>query len=230
MSLKSLLILGSATLAISMVVIWGGPCFAQTQQEDVLPEGEAVVASVVHGVKYPLENRFSIDVAFARYYGDRLASTWGLGVIPKYHINEKLWVAVPFYAYQSTAVDGVQFSSDQSELVALDPGFSFALDLGYDPVYGKFVLGNSIHHFRAGFNGGVIGMKMNEVVGNVPLDNGGRGNIGLGLQLGLQAQLQIGAKWTADLFSTLIGYQFQGLSTSANRVGWQYGLSLGRVF
>lgn len=202
---------------------------ARAQTED-LPDDAPFVAHVVHGVKYPLQSRWSVDVGVVKYYGERLAQTWGYGIQPGYHLSEKLWFAMPIYLYQSSAVGNASYVSGGSALVAFEPKISVGPVVGYNPIYGKFVLGEHIQHFRAGFNGGLVAMQMNDVFGN---SYSGSSNWSFGVQLGLQLQAQLNAAWEIGLFSTANVYELNdSLSGDAGnfRVGWLYGLGFGRTF
>ena len=205
-------------------------CFAQA---DLLPEDSPVVASVIHGVKYPLANRFSLQLNVVNYYGDRLASTWGEGIEPRYNFTEKSWIALPIYTFQSQAVQGVQFNSGGSTtLVASDPSLMIGAAYGYNPLYGKFAIGESITHFRAGFNVGLMAVQMQDVLGNSSASRT-QGSFSPALDAGLQAQVQFNLNWSAQLFSNAIVQQSDGIQTGNGKdylVGWMYGLSLGRAY
>ena len=213
-------------LLLASVVAWSEIGRAQV---DILPEGEPVIATVVHGIKYPLQGRVTVDISMARYSA---IGSQVLGALACFRniisLKNSGWLCL--FMHISRARSMACNSIAISFIVATDPGYTLALDLGYDPIYGKFVLGDGIHHFRSGLNAGIIGLQMNEVIGTAPLANGGMGSLGVGLQAGAQLQLQLNAHWTMELFSTLIGYRFQGLNTSADHIGWLYGLNFGRVF
>jgi hypothetical protein len=204
---------------------------ASAQEED-LPNDVPFVARVVHGVKYPQSNRWTVDVGMAKYYGERLAKTWGYGIEPTYHVSEKLWFALPIYFYQSTMTDGASsLSAGGSTLVALDPQMTLGPVVGYNPVYGKFVLGEHIEHFRAGVNAGLIGLQLRDLLGTSA--SNAAGSWTFGLQGGVQMQVQLDANWEINLFSTALVYQMRdpaAADVGSYRIGWLYGLSGGRSF
>lgn len=186
-----------------------------------LPEDRPFVATVVHGVKYPLEGRLGVDVSLVKYYGDRLRSTWGYGVMPSYNMSEKLWFGLPVHMLSSSAVD--TRGLDRTKVAAVDPKMTAGPTVGYNPVYGKFVLNNHIYHFRAGINGGAVALFIDDE--NVE-------SFILGLQGGVQLQIQFSEHWKVQMHSNVLAYSLKGSGNfdSQNRIDWLYGLSAGRTF
>ena len=107
-------------LALCFILLGTAGLSAQDLSAD-LPKDDAFYARVVHKVKYPLAERLSLDFGLAKYYGDRLASSWAYGFEIKYHLSERVWFGVPLYFFQSKPVDGAPTNADGSPMVAIEP-------------------------------------------------------------------------------------------------------------
>lgn len=172
---------------------------ALAQEADLPADGE-VVSQVVHGIKYPLEHTFSIDVGLAKYYGDRLADTYGFIVEPRYHLSEKNWLSLPVFFGQTSLASGDEVGAVAANGAYIaDPSLIVSLLFGHDFIFGKFALNDHINHFRASFDVGPLVAQMQVLSGTA-----GSANYDVGLQGGGQMQLQFSDHWTTDLFTQLL--------------------------
>jgi hypothetical protein len=201
--------------------------FAQAEE---LPQDPSITAMAVHGVKFPLSQKFSMHTGLVRFYGERLLTTYGLELEPRYNFDERNAIALPIYILTSSASGSGDVASDYQ--TAADPSLALGPVYSYNPVYGKFVLNDQIYHFRAGFNAGLLAMQLKQTLG------GGYGasedkKLHFGVQGGLQMQVQFGENWTLEIFSNLLNYDAKGASSSqdsGNRLAWLYGLKIGYTF
>jgi hypothetical protein len=198
-------------------------------QEEQLPPDQEVIAQVIHGIKYPLKKKFSVHVALQNYYGDRLARTFGYSIEPRYHLSEKTWISLPVSMFQSELESGVPIPED-GPIVVYEPKITFGPEFGWNPIYGKFLLGERIQHFRAGLHGGLAAIQTQKLA---PAWGSSELTWTFGIVLGVQIQAQLGPTWLLDIFSTALIYpgvsEFEYSNSGSNRLGWQYGIRLGKT-
>jgi hypothetical protein len=217
-------------LALFVLIIFISPFSANAQVED-LPKDPTVLTSAVHGVKFPLSQKFSLQGGLAKFYGDRLVNTWGFMLEPRYYLSERTSFSLPVYFF-STATAGVSNVPTENQ-TAVDPSLAFGPLWNYNPIYGKFALSDSIYHFRAGLNAGLLALQLKKSLGDADSGEGDQKKWHLGTQFGVQAQVQWGESWTTELFSDFVIYEAKGasgLENAGSRQAWLYGLRAGMSF
>lgn len=219
------ILIGQFIFVLSILLMKSASALAA---EEGLPADVDFSPTVVHKIKYPVSGKISWDISIAKYYGDRLLNTMGLQLEPSYHLSETSAIGLPLIYFKSGPVSGLD-SSVVDESVPADPKLAIGIDYQWNPIYGKFLLGDSIYHFQAGLSFGALALQMQKFEGSTEVDDK---SWHFGPTVGLHAQIRLSNDWNFGLFSKLLLHDAKGIGseTGSTKMGWLYGLMLSRYF
>lgn len=122
----------------------------------IMPADAPVGAVAVHRPLYRLRDSHQLSVQLGVLQGDKFVDTRGLSLQDRWHFTDNLGIEGGFSVFTGQMTTDVQTLYEQGlEPKAYDPKYMLKAGGFFLPVYGKFLLLESIYHFHLGAKAGL---------------------------------------------------------------------------
>jgi len=205
-----------------------------------LPADAPRSSQVVYDLKYRVKNANEIEVGYTYLVGDKFLATQGVSIDDRYHLSEQFAVGAGFSIFGSSISPEAGVLAQQGVApFAYDPGWILRATGLYEPVYGKFLVGGAIIHFKLGVEAGIhLAHEQSDTSSGYTADTGTLESP-YAQSSGLRAGPLLGLRFETFLsqsMSVIGSAQFmahgtlEGDTSASWRTLWAYGLSAGYRF
>lgn len=131
---------------------------------EMIPEDAPVSVALIHNMAYPQAGRALLFLGGSILNGDKFSSSRGGTVGLRYLFSEEWGIEGSAGLYSSKLTSEVDLLREiGAQPVVYNPRNIYKINAVFQPIYGKFSVGQTIQHFRSGFTLGIHSAALNEL-------------------------------------------------------------------